>query len=108
MTTLGQQILDRLAALERTVTDIQLETTPGPTNVPEKMESLGKELRDEIATLRTQIESNPTGEGGFRYGSRGLFSPKDCLPGILSADYKQKWRVWAYKARTGYPNWIRP
>ena len=94
MATMGQRILERLDAVEAAVTNLQLDQPRAPDQpaVLRQLEELRQQVRD--------INLNPpTGRDNTQFPTRGLFNPKDCLPEVLSHDYKQKWRVWAYKAR---------
>ena len=102
MTTLGQQILERLNALEAQMTEVQLnaETTDpraaraNPAIMAE-METLRDRMRDELTRLQ-QASAEGTPIGGKK---RSLMNPKDCLPEVLGNSYKTQWRIWSYKAR---------
>ena len=102
MATMGQRILERLDAVEVAVTNLQLDQPRAPDQpaVLRQLEELRSQFRDEVAAMREQLDRNPPpGRNNTQFPTRGLFNPKDCLPEVLSHDYKQKWRVWAYKAR---------
>ena len=100
MTTLGQQILERLQQLETAVTDMQLNA-PGPRDAQGtgmQFETLRQQVRDEMANLRREVESSQRGEGSSDRRFKTMH-PKDCMPGILGSNYKQDWRTWSYKTR---------
>ena len=93
MTTLGQQILDRLAVVEKSITEIQLALPEGidqPTGMGD--------LRRDIEALKKKLEETPSSLGSTA-DRRPFWNPKDCMPEILSSDYKGRWRTWSYKAR---------
>ena len=104
MTTLGQQILSRLDALETAITDVQLGTAAGDGNGWARMDELRNQMRAEMTALRERLDAYdraPEGARGENSGGihRSLLNPKDCMPPVLSANYKTLWRTWSYKTR---------
>ena len=100
MTTLGQQILTRLDALEASLTEITLEQPtqrPNPAMARE-IESLRTQFRQEVEEMKKFLNES-AGRGSPPTHERRIWSPKDCLPEILSTDYKNRWRAWSYKAK---------
>ena len=99
MTTLGQQILTRLEALEATLADVQLNATP---DWWPRLDEFRNQMRQEMANVREQMERLPNGStqsdnpNGL---ARSLLNPKDCMPQVLGANYKTFWRTWSYKSR---------
>ena len=85
MTTLGQQILDRLNALEAQMTEVQLNAQadaprgarPNPAIMAE-MEGLRDRMREELTRMQ-QASAEGIPAGGKR---KSLMNPKDCLPDI--------------------------
>ena len=99
MTTLGQQILTRLEALEATVADVQLNATPDGWA---RLDEFRTQMRQEMANVREQMERLPNGgtQSDNPNGmTRSLLNPKDCMPQVLGANYKTFWRTWSYKSR---------
>ena len=100
MTTIGQQVLDRLEAVEASMAELNNQATmPRPPTSPallSEMEALRKQFREEVERARDMMGFGTNTTANFR---KSLINPKDCLPGVLSSDYKNKWRTWAYKAR---------
>ena len=97
MTTLGQQILSRLDALEQSMTELTLDQPtqrPNPA-VARELETLRNEFRREVEEARQFLNETA---GRTSPQDRRIWSPKDCLPEILSSDYKNRWRAWSYKA----------
>ena len=91
--------MDRVTALERTLTEISLDGPMTKREYTDAIDDVRKQFSEEVALLRLQLErqGSPT-EHGANSGQR-LFNPKDVMPDTLSTDYKARWRVWAYKAR---------
>ena len=79
MTTLGQQILDRLNALEAQMTEVQLNAEAAPRNaranpaIMAEMESLRDRMREELTRMQ-QANAEGTPIGGKK---RSLMNPKD-------------------------------
>ena len=96
MTTLGQQIITRLDALEAQVIEMQLK---GPTGTsPTELDEMRNQFRKDMTALREEMARGiPTDVP--HAPRRQMFNSKDCLPEILSTDFKSKWRAWSYKAR---------
>ena len=87
MATMGQRILERLDAVEAAVTNLQLDQPRAPDQpaVLRQLEELRAQLRDELNTMREQLDRNsPPGRDYTQFPTRGLFNPKDCLPEVLS------------------------
>ena len=106
MTTMGQRILERLNDLETAVTEIQLNPPTRPTDgdpnlsdLPNgQIDELRRQFRIEVEEMKKQLlEAGPQFDGMRR--DMKLWNPRDCMPDILSSDYKNRWRVWSYKAR---------
>ena len=108
MTTVAQQILNRLNALEEQVGDIQLQGGVADTGVRPPTESI-RNLSNQISELRTQMQemadSQPERRNPFEdrreESSRfkNLMSPKEMMPAILNENFRDRWRLWSYKAR---------
>ena len=96
MTTLGQQIISRLDALEAQVTDMQLK---GPTGTGQaELDEMRNQLRKDMVALREELARGipiDATQGPRKH----MFNSKDCLPDLLSTDCKNRWRAWSYKAR---------
>ena len=86
MTTLGQQIITRLDALEAQVTDMQLK---GPTGTGQaELDEMRSQLRKDMVALREELARGiPT--DAPQAPRRHMFNSKDCLPEILSTDFKK-------------------
>ena len=92
MSTIGQQVLDRITAVETTLADIQNNPTMQrpPTNpaIMVELEQLRNELRQEInrAQEAVGLSRNPFDANGDK--RKSLMPPKDCLPPVLGNDYQ--------------------
>ena len=107
MTTVAQQILNRLNALEGQVGDLQLQGGADDSGVRPPTESI-RNLSNQISDLRTQMQeiADSRSDRNFfedRRGESGKFqnimSPKEMMPAILNDNFKDRWRTWSYKAR---------
>ena len=89
MGTVGEQLLERVATLERRITD-----------TPVGMTDTVAGIRDELVQLRERVEAidrtSHHGGNGQSYHSR---DPKEWMPHILGDKYRDGWRNWSYKAR---------
>ena len=102
MATLGQQILERVEAVENALTDLQLNQQrpipPGGDGSSRgELDRIRQQFREELANLREQMQ-----QGRIPTESRPrhlMYNQKDVMPEILGHDYKAKWRTWSYKAR---------
>ena len=106
MGTVAEQILGRLNALEAQVANMQLtggidDSTPiPPTESMRGVHDILSQLRDRITQLENVGIGGPTSSETQQQGNRQPFmSPKDLLPDILDKDFKDRWRLWSYKAR---------
>ena len=82
--------MERLEALETSITDLELnQQAPIAPGGRREVEQLRTQLREEMAALREDFRNLNTGPGGPDR-RKGLFNSKDCLPEVLSNDYKQK------------------
>ena len=77
MTTVGQQIMERLEALENTITELQLnQEAPIAPGARRDAEQFRNNLREEMATLRDQVRNfvaNPTSNADLRvWGIEGI------------------------------------
>ena len=108
MTTVAQQILNRLDALETQVGDIQLQggaddDSHGPRPPAESIRNLSNQLQE----LRTQMREMADSQSGTPFEDRRsgsarfktFMSPKETMPPILSENFRERWRLWSYKAR---------
>ena len=62
MGTIGEQVIARLDALERSVTNLQTRTTDANTQRPVEMGEMQDEfdqLRQQVALVRSQLDSLP-------------------------------------------------
>ena len=90
MTTLGQQIITRLDALEAQITEMQLQGTIGTGQA--ELDEMRNQFRKDMTALREEMARGiPTDvpQGPRRH----MFNSKDCLSEILSTDYKNRWRA---------------
>ena len=98
MGTIGEQLIGRIEAMERQITDLTL-AGPAIDNT-----TALQNLRDTLGQVQSKIqqieEIMPTGSGTFD-GPRNtqFMSPKELLPGLLGDHFKDKWRSWSYKTR---------
>ena len=99
MTTIGQQLMDRVTALETTLADMQLAgpADGGPIAPSEPMRTIANQIREIQGRFREIDNAVPTQDGGFP--NRNHMSPKELMPGVLSDHFKDRWRLWSYKAR---------
>ena len=110
MTTVAQQILNRLDALETQVGDIQLQggvdgDDRGPRPPAESIRNLSNQLQELRTQMREMAESQSERGAPFedrRNGSaqfKTFMSPIETMPPILSENFRERWRLWSYKAR---------
>ena len=108
MGTIGEKVIARLDALERTVTNLQTRTSDANTQRPVEMGEMQNEfdeLRQQVALVRSQLESMPASSTfGPRPPHNGTFQ-KEMMPEVLGNAYKEKWRVWSYKTRDWLAQW---
>ena len=82
--------MERLEALENNMTELTLnQQAPIAPGGRRDVEQLRTQLREEMAALREEMRVDPGSSGTDR--RKGLFNSKDCLPEVLSNDYKEKW-----------------
>ena len=95
MSTIGEQVLARIDAVERRM-GLMERNGIGAEGRPVDLE----QMRTDIADIRTRMDAipNPAGPDGT---TRPQWSsnPKEWLPENLSQNYKELWRVWSYKTR---------
>ena len=98
MTTIGQQLMDRVTALEAQFADLTLAgPADGPIAPTESMRTISNQIREIQNKLREIDNAAPTRDGGFP--NRNHMSPKELMPGVLSDHFKDRWRLRSYKAR---------
>ena len=97
MGTVAEQILGRLADLERQVGDIQLAGDAVPITTTEISRTL-EQLRTKVDQIEKDLDDKP-GNTYTPDGFKTSMSPKDTLPSILSDQFRDIWRLWSYKAR---------
>ena len=97
MGTVAEQILGRLAALERQVGDIQLAAPDFPISTEGLSRTL-EQLKIKVEQLEKDLEDRP-GNPFSSDSFKSNMSPKETLPSILSDQFRDKWRLWSYKAR---------
>ena len=104
MGIIAEQLMGRIEAMERQISDIHLT---GPA--VDQTTAL-RNLRDTLGQLESKIaqieETMPNGSGPFD-GPRNtqFMSPKELLPGLLGDHFKDKWRTWSYKTRDFLSQW---
>ena len=104
MSAVGQQILDRLSAMETAVSDLQLgQPVTGVDDAGQGLKQSMNQLKEEMAQLKLQMGNGSIGMGMGTVPTesfqRRLWNPKDCMPEVLNNDYRNRWRAWSYKAR---------
>ena len=96
MSTIGEQIIERINGIERRLDVYDRVGTAGGVGIPaEGFETFQNELK-ELKTRLAEIDLSgaaPTNQ------PRQFQSPKDWMPEILSQQYREHWRVWSYKTR---------
>ena len=96
---MAEQIMRRIEAIENSVANLELS---GAATDPIRPSESIRNLSDQIAQLRTKIselESTNSGPSTSRPDSSFGWGSKEMLPGIVSEHFKDKWRLWSYKAR---------
>ena len=102
MSTIGEQIIERINGIERRLDVYDRVGTAGGVGVhTEGMTGLRDELKSELDQMRARME-----EMGTQPQSQPKFAqnPKDWMPETLAQQYKDSWRNWSYKTR----DWARP
>ena len=91
MSTIGDQVLARLDGIERRMALMERNGT-GAEGRPVGIE----QLQEEMAEIRTQMESINNQSGNPDGANRSQFNPnqnpKDWMPEILNQNYKELWR----------------
>ena len=107
MATIGEQVIARLDALERTVTNLQTRTSDANTQRPVEMGEMQTEfdeLRQQVALVRSQLESSSaSGTFGPKPPHNGTFQ-KEMMPEVLGNAYKENGGFGATKPATGLPS----
>ena len=90
MGIIGEIVIDRIDAMER---QIRLLTEQfGAQGVP--IDVMG-EVRKQVALLESRLNEVESSTPH----SRRTQDPKDWMPEVLSTNYRDLWRNWAYKSR---------
>ena len=110
MGTVAEDILRRIEAIERDIGELQLNgpLPTGPVPPSESMRNMSEQfaqLRNRIQQLETSTPASGESRGVFGMSPNFGMSPKELLPDKLADHFKDKWRLWSYKARDYLSLW---
>ena len=96
MSTIGEQIIERINGIERRLDVYDRVGTAGGVGIPAEG---FQELQTEIKELKTRLAEIDVAGAPQANQQRQFQNPKDWMPEILSQQYREQWRVWSYKTR---------
>ena len=104
MTTVGEQVENRLLDLERAINALQ-----GATTVPQDVDSLDGpavlRIQQQVALLKSRVDSLTDAPGRASDGMRDQYM-KELMPAMFGdGNYKEIWRTWSYKCRDWFAQW---
>ena len=112
MGTVGEEVLRRINEIEARLGELQGDERTGiagttGSGFPLPPSASNRVAMDQLAEIRRRIDAIET--GGTRnpgMGARNFMSPKDMMPGVFgSANFRDEWRSWSYKARDWLSQW---
>ena len=95
MGTVGDQVLERINALEARLDQYERTGAAGGIGVPaDGIQGLQNEL-GQLKTRMDEINASPFAQPSNRTPQ----NPKDWMPDTLSQNFRDRWRNWSYKTR---------
>ena len=95
MTTIGEQVIERINGIERRLDLFDRLGVAGGVGVPT---DAMQELQSDLEQLRNQMEELKTSPSSPAPPKQPN-DPKDWMPETLAHQYKDRWRNWSYKTR---------
>ena len=93
MSTVGEQVLERITELEGIVLNRAPDHVGQPVDLPEIAQQLIA-IRNRLDRVENAGDADRS--RSFRDPNQ---NPKDWMPNVLGDNYRDLWRKWSYKAR---------